>query len=174
MVNKLCQFLSTPKIQHWTACKCLLRYLKGTISLGLLFTPTVSDLALTIYTNADHASCKVTKKSTSGICVFLGSNLLVWSSRKQSIVACSVGEAEHRAMAQGITEVMWLKSLFTELGYSLSHVPVLWCDNLATKSIVENLVFHFYTKHIKIDVHFVQEKVENGDIEIRYVPTLYQ
>jgi len=174
VVNKLSQFLFASKIQHWTACKHLLQYLKGTIGLGLLFTPTVSNLALTVYMDLDHAGYKVTRKFTSGLCVFLGSNLLLWSSRKQSIVARSVGEANYQAMAQGVTEVMWLKSLFTELGYSLSHVPVLWCDNLATKSIAENSVFHSRTKHIEINVHFVREKVENAEIDIRYVPTLYQ
>ena len=68
---------------------------------------------------------------------------------------------------------MWLQPLFTELGYSLSQVPVLWCDNLAAKSIAKNPVFHSRTKHIEIDVHFVREKVENGEIDIRYVPTMY-
>ena len=51
---------------------------------------------------------------------------------------------------------------------------VLWCDNLVTKSMVKNPIFHSRTKHIEIDVHFVREKVENGDVDIRYVPTLHQ
>ena len=73
-----------------------------------------------------------------------------------------------------MTEVLWLKSLFSELGYPCAHTPILWCDNLAAKSIVENPVFHSHTKHIEIDVHFGQEKVENGKVQIRYVPTLHQ
>ena len=129
---------------------------------------------LTAFTDVDHAGCQLTRRSTSGVCVFLGSNLIAWGSRKQSIVAWSVGEAEYRAMAQVVTEILWLKSLFSKLGYSLSHTPILWCDNLAAKSIAENPVFHSRTKYIEIDVHFVREKVENGDIEIRYVPTLHQ
>ena len=86
VVNKLSEFLSTPKIQHWTAYKRLLRYLKGTIGLGLLFTSNVSDLALIVYTDADHVGCKVTRKSTSGICVFLGLDLLVWNSRNSLLL----------------------------------------------------------------------------------------
>lgn len=70
-VNKLSQFLVTPKQQHWQAWKILLRYLKATLGLGLLFTPS-SHLNIEVYTNADHAGCKITKKSTSGLCVYLG------------------------------------------------------------------------------------------------------
>ncbi|XP_052208544.1 uncharacterized mitochondrial protein AtMg00810-like [Diospyros lotus] len=174
MVNKLSQFLSSPKQQHWLACKRLLRYLKGTVGLGLLFTPSPDDLSLTVYTDVNHAGCKVTRKSTSGLCVFLGKNLLIWSSRKQSMVARSIGEAKYRAIAQGFTKILWLKSLFSELGYPCSKVPIIWSDNMATMSIAENLVFHSRTKDIKIDVYFVHEKVENSEVEIRYVPTLYQ
>ena len=58
-----------------------------------------------MYIDADHASCKVMRRSTSGLCVFLGNNLIVWGSWKQSVVARSVGEAEYRAIAQGVTKV---------------------------------------------------------------------
>jgi len=61
-----------------------------------------------------------------------------------------------------------------ELGYPCKTTPVLWCDNLATKSMIENPVFHSRTKHIEIDVHFVRQKIESGDVNVRYVPTLHQ
>jgi len=69
---------------------------------------------------------------------------------------------------------MWLKSLFVELGYPCTAIPIVWSDNLATKSMVENPIFHSRTKHVEIDVHFVREKVENGEVEVRYVPTADQ
>ena len=56
---------------------------------------------------------------------------------------------------------MWFNSLFSELGYPCMHPTVVWSDNLAAKSIAENLVFHSRTKHIEIDIHFMREKVEN-------------
>lgn len=90
------------------------------------------------------------------------------------MVARSVGEAEYRAVAQGVTEILWLQSLFSELGYKSGSKPIVWSDNLAAKSIPENPVFHSRTKHIEIDVHFVREKTENGEVEIQYVPTLHQ
>jgi len=69
---------------------------------------------------------------------------------------------------------LWLKSLFFDLGYSCVNTPVIWSDNLAAKSIVKKPAFHSHTKHIEIDVHFVREKVENGEVEIRYVLTSHQ
>lgn len=75
VVNKLSQFLASPKIQHWLACKRMPRYLKGTFRQGLVFTP--SDLSLIMFTDATHAGCKVIRGSTSDLCVFLGKTLLV-------------------------------------------------------------------------------------------------
>jgi len=95
------------------------------LDLGLFFAPTPLDLPLVVYTDADHASYKVNRRSTSGICVLLGQNLIVWSSRKQTVVARSVEEAEYRAIAQGVTEILWLQSLFLELGYSCGSTPIV-------------------------------------------------
>ena len=72
-----------------------------------------------------------------------------------------------------MTKILWLKSLLSELGYPCVQTPVLWCDNLAAKSMAENPIFHSRTKHIEIDVHFVREKIENRDVEVRYVLTLH-
>ncbi|KAL5782156.1 hypothetical protein ACOSP7_007185 [Xanthoceras sorbifolium] len=55
-VNKLSQYMATPTEDHWKACKRILRYLKGTISLGLMFTPAPS-MHIEVYSDADWASC---------------------------------------------------------------------------------------------------------------------
>ena len=135
----------------------MLRYLKGTLGLGLLFALVPIDLPLVVYTDADHVGCRVTRQLTSGVCVFLENNLIVWSSWKQLVVAQSVGEDKYRVIAQGVTEILWLKSLFAELGYQCVHTPIVWSDNMDAKSIAENLVFHSRTEHIEIDVHFARK-----------------
>lgn len=160
VVNKLSQLLSTPKLQHWPACKQLLRYPKGTIGLGFLFSSSPNDISLVVYTDADHAGCKVTRRFTSGFCVFLGKNLIVWGSKKLSVVARSIGEAKYQAIALGVTELLWMRSLFSKLGYPCTTTSIVLSDNLATKSIAKNPVFHSQTKHIEIDIHFVREKVK--------------
>ena len=104
----------------------------------------------------------------------MGGNLIKWSSKKQHVVARSSCEAEYRALSQAAAEVLWLSSLFAELGIRLPHCPILWCDNQGAGSLAQNPVFHARTKHIEIDVHFVREKIASGLLKVQYVPTEHQ
>ena len=74
-------------------------------------------------------------------------------------------------MSQAASEVLWLKSLFAELGFSIAGVPTIWCDNTSAASLAQNPVFHSRTKHIEIDVHFSREKVSSGLLSIQYIPS---
>ncbi|KAK6160711.1 hypothetical protein DH2020_004092 [Rehmannia glutinosa] len=75
IVNKLSKFLQAPTLNHWVACKRVLRCLKGSVSTGLKFTPS-SSTTLKGYADADWASCQDDRCSTSGYYIFLGPNLL--------------------------------------------------------------------------------------------------
>ena len=174
LVNKLSQFLQAPTDEHWKACKRVLQYLQGTISLGFHFKPT-DRLELEGYADVDWASSLNDKKSSSGYYTYLGGNLIVWSSKKQHVVSLSSYESEYKAIAQATTKIIWLKALLCELGISLYNTcPVIWCDNTKAGLMAANPVFHSRTKHIEIASHFVREKVDSKELEVRYVPTEYQ
>jgi hypothetical protein len=84
-VNKVCQFLHAPTSVHRTAIKCILRYLQGTLSHGLKIGKSYSML-VSAFSDADWAGCPDDRRSTGGFAVFLGSNLVSWSARKQATV----------------------------------------------------------------------------------------
>ncbi|CAJ2640143.1 unnamed protein product [Trifolium pratense] len=111
----------------------------------------------------------VDRRSTTGYCTFLGGNLVTWKSKKQSVVSRSSAEAEFRAMAQGICELLWLKSILEDLRIKSDEPMKLYCDNKSAISIAHNPVQHDRTKHIEVDRHFIKEKLDSGLICTPYV-----
>jgi hypothetical protein len=90
--------------------KHILHYLRGTLDYGLLLQCYASS-ELTVYTNVDWVGCLDTHRSTSEYAVFLGTNLISWSSKRQNIVSCSSAEVEYRGMDSGVAEACWLRHL---------------------------------------------------------------
>ena len=90
--------------------------------------------------------------------MFLGSNLVSWSSRKQNTVSRSSTESEYKAVANATAEMMWVQTLLRELGVNSPNAARLWCDNLGAKYLSSNPVFHARTKHIEVDFHLSENE----------------
>jgi Reverse transcriptase (RNA-dependent DNA polymerase) len=167
-VNKVSQFMHSPTLVHWGAVKRILRYLKGTIHHGITLQP-ISSFDLHAYSDADWAGSLDDRKSTSGFCIYLGSNIISWGSKKQATVARSSTESEFRCLATTCSELVWLQLLITELHIPLSSTPTLWCDNIGATFLAANPVIHARTKHVEIDFHFIRERVANKTLRISFI-----
>ncbi|CAL8083411.1 unnamed protein product [Prunus armeniaca] len=165
-VNQVCQFMHSPTTTHWTAVKRILRYVKATYNHGLLYKPGLSHL--TAFSDADYAGNPDTRHSTGGFCIYFGSNLVSWSSKKHKTVSRSSSEAEYRQLAYTAAELSWLKSLFRDLKLHLV-CPTIWCDNISSIALASNPVFHSRTKHLEVDYHYVREKVVRGQLMVNYI-----
>ncbi|GKD74092.1 ribonuclease H-like domain-containing protein, partial [Tanacetum coccineum] len=101
-----------------------------------------STAQLTAYTDADWAGCPVTRRSTSGYCVFLGDNLLSWSAKRQVNFSRSSAEAEYLGVANVVAETAWLQNFLLELHAPLTTATLVYCDNVSVVYLPTNPVQH--------------------------------
>jgi hypothetical protein len=148
-VNTLSQFLVEPRHVHLVAAKHVMRYLKGTIDCGLSYDGD-HNFTLSGYTDADWEGSVSDRKSTSGCCFSLGSTMISWQSRKQSIISLSTAEAEYIVACSASCEAIWLRKLLTGLFDLEMEATTILCDNQSCIKMTENPVFHDRSKHIEI------------------------
>jgi hypothetical protein len=165
--------MHTPRHLHLAAVRHIIRYLRGSSGRGLFF-PTGSSLRLVAYSDADWAGCPDTRRSVTGWCMFLGDSLISWKSKKQARVSKSSTESEYRAMSTACSEIVWLRWLLAELGFSQSDSTPLHADNTSAIQIAANPVYHERTKHIEVDCHSIREALDNRVISLPHVSTTLQ
>ncbi|XP_004294137.1 PREDICTED: uncharacterized mitochondrial protein AtMg00810-like [Fragaria vesca subsp. vesca] len=172
-VHVLSRFMHQPRKSHMEAALRVIRYLKGAPGQGLFFSST-SDLKLRAYCDSDWGDCPLTRRSTTGYCVFLGPSLISWKSKRQKTVSLSSAEAEYHVMTGACCELTWLRYLLRDLGL-IHHEPAsLSCDNKAALHIAANPVFHERRRHIEMDCHYIRDKIQDGSVVAKYVSSTHQ
>ncbi|GJT46526.1 gag-pol polyprotein [Tanacetum coccineum] len=144
----------------------------GTINMGLWYLKD-SGFELIAFSDADHAGCVDTRKSTSRGIQFLGDKLVSWMSKKQDCTAMSSAEAEYVALSVSCAQVIWMRIQLQDYGFIYNKIP-LYCDSQSAIAISSNPVQHSCTKHSHTRYHFIKEHVENGIIELYFVRTEFQ
>ena len=196
-VNIISRFMKTPGKKHWIAAKHIVRYLKGTKTLGLTFKKQVTTnnnsennndntcLNMIGYSDSDWGNNIDTRKSTTGFCISLDGNMIGWCSKGQATVALSTAEAEYMAISATIQEILWIQSLIKEIFNinsqnqgqgqgKLKNVTLstlLYCDNQSALAISKNDISHQRTKHIDIRHHFVRDCIAHHVLTIDYIPS---
>lgn len=172
-VNKVSQFLTNFKDILWQAVKRIFRYLVGTVDYEIMYGKSQTNFHLTGYTDADHAGCIDTRKSTSGFVFMMYGGLVTWSSQKQPVVPLSTTEAEYIALVHDTKDAMWLSRMLRELNFKCSCVPI-FVDNQSAIDLSSNPEHHKRTKHIDVRYHFVRDEVYRKIIDVHYIPTREQ
>ncbi|GKC52692.1 hypothetical protein Tco_1075437 [Tanacetum coccineum] len=106
------RFQEDPKTSHLEAVKRIFRYINGTTPLGLWY-PKGTGIETVVYADSDHAGDYVDRKSTSGICMFVGCCLTLWFSKKQTALAISTTEVEYVSARKACQQALWMKQALT-------------------------------------------------------------
>ena len=172
-MNKLAQFTQNPRPIHWTAVKRVFRYLKYTRTHKLTYggDDDILNADFNIFCDADWASDTTNRKSVSGYVITMAGGAVSWSSKKQTSVALSTAEAEYVAATHVAKQVLWQRSLFTELDFDIPTTSTIFTDNQAAISISHHPEFHSRTKHIDIAHHFLRDLITEGTLNTIYVNT---
>ncbi|GJW35036.1 retrovirus-related pol polyprotein from transposon TNT 1-94 [Tanacetum coccineum] len=130
------RFQEAPKTSHLEAVKRIFRYIKGTMHLGLWY-PKGTGIETVVYDDSDHAGDYVYRKSTSGICTFVGCCLTSWFSKKRTALAISTTEAEYVSVEKACQQALWMKQALIDYDVRLDDVPIM-CDNKGVIDLSKN------------------------------------
>nr|GFA54803.1 copia protein [Tanacetum cinerariifolium] len=163
------RFQEAPKTSHLEAVKRIFRYMKGTMHLGLWY-PKGTNIKTVVYAESNDAVDYVNRKSTNGICTFVGCYLTSWFSKKTAL-AISTTEAEHISAEKVCQQALWMKQALIDYDIRLDDVPIM-CNNKGAIDLSKNPMQHSQSKHIKIRHHFLCDNFEKGHISIEKVPSV--
>lgn len=169
-VSLVSRFMEKPYSNHWEAAERILRYVKGTIDYGIFYQANVA-VKLLGYYDSDLAGRIDDSKSTSSYVFNLGSGAILWSSKKQPIVALSTTEVEYIATCLAGCQLIWLQGILENLKQMQSGPTTLFCDNRSAISAIKDPVLHGRTKHVRVRYHFLRELVKEDEIYVEYCPT---
>jgi len=143
--------LENPSVAHWSLVKRIIRYLKSTADLELLYCKNGDFEA---YSDVDFVSDRETRKSTSGILCKNANAVIVWQSKRQQCISLSTTESEYVSAASAVKEIIWLKRLLSECGHCNKN-SCLYIDNMSAIRLIKNPEFHQRSKHTDVKFHFI-------------------
>jgi transposase InsO family protein len=159
------RFVSNPNRHHVQSVKRILRYLKGTINVGIRFKPSTS-YRLEGYADADYVNNLTDARSTSGF-VFISNGPLSWKSRRQHLTALSTTEAELIALSEAVKEASWLSSLLKEMKLICASYKIpVHEDNAGCLALVTGKRTPARTKHQAVRIGFVRDMIGLGVINV--------
>ena len=159
---------------HWNAAKDIVRYLRTSHLLPLVYHPKRKNSPLEIYVDAAYANDIDNRYSQTGIAIFYYDCLVGWASRRQKSVTLSSCEAEYVALTDAAKEAIHLRRIvaFIDKDFNPDVPTTIFEDNQGTIALAySDGKTQARTKHIDIRMHFVRDYVREGTIDIQWVAT---
>nr|GEW13976.1 retrotransposon protein, putative, Ty1-copia subclass [Tanacetum cinerariifolium] len=170
--NVSSRFQHNPGDLHWTNVKNILKYLKNTKDMFLVYRGDLKrELRVSCYTDAGYLTDADDLKSQTGYVFILNGGAVDWKSAKQSIFATSSAVAEYIATFDTSKEAVWVRKFIFRLGAVLTiEEPIsMYCDNTRAIAIANKSGITKGARHFRAKVHYLREVIEYGDIKLEKV-----
>ncbi|GKV08223.1 hypothetical protein SLEP1_g19888 [Rubroshorea leprosula] len=170
-VSVVSRYMANPGKGHWEVVKWVLRYLRGTTDVGLVYDRSANPSGNVVgFVDSNFAGNLDKSRSTTRYVFTLLGCAISWKATLQSTIALSTTKAEYMAITEAIKEALWLKGLVSDLGVEQNEMMV-FCDNQSAIHLTKNTMYHERTKHIQVRYHFVREVISNGDVLVEKIST---
>lgn len=169
-VSVVSRYMADPGKEHWQAVQWILKYLKGTVDVGLTFDKTQMSDSVVGFVDSDYAGDLDRRRSQTGYVFTLCGGAINWKATLQGVVALSTTEAEYMAITESVKEAIWLQGLVSDLGLK-QDATVVFCDSQSAIYLTRNSVYHERTKHIDIRYHFIRDIISEGIVCVEKVST---
>lgn len=166
-VGKVSRKLNDPTEDDWMAVKRIIRYLKGSPNLGLLYSFERNE-GLIAYCDSDFAGDASGKSTTGSVILFAGAPIH-WRSQRQTLVTLSSTEAEYVSICSTIKDIVWIRKIARELKIINDEPTPLFCDNQSAVKISVNEKSIHRTRHMKVQDAYAREQLEDGEISIAHI-----
>ncbi|GJZ44544.1 retrotransposon protein, putative, ty1-copia subclass [Tanacetum coccineum] len=172
--NMTSRFQQNPGEPHWTAVKNILKYLRNTKDMFLVYGGNPStELRVECYCDAGFETDRDDTKSQTGYVFVLNGGAVDWKSSKQSTTAMSATESEYIAASEAAMEAVWIRKFISGLGIvpTINEPLNMYCDNSAAVHYANEPGVQKGARHYQRRYHYVRECVELGEIRILKVHT---
>nr|GEY70680.1 hypothetical protein [Tanacetum cinerariifolium] len=172
--NITSQFQQNPSDFHWTTVKNILKYLKNTKDMFLVYEDDIKrELKVSCYTDAGNLTDADDLKSQTRYVLVLNGGVVDWKSTKQSIFVASSTEAEYIAAYDASKEAIWVGKFIFRLGViPIIEEPInMYCDNTGAISITNESRITKGARHLHAKVRYLRKVIEHGDIKLEKVHT---
>ncbi|KAK9048049.1 hypothetical protein SSX86_032988 [Deinandra increscens subsp. villosa] len=167
------RYQQNPGESHWIAVKNILKYLRRTKDMFLIYGGIKEELSVRCYTDACFQTDRDDSRSQTGYVFTLNGGAITWKSTKKSVVAQSTTESEYIAASEAAKEAAWMKKFIADLGVvpSIQRPIEIFCDNTGAIAQAKEPRSHHSTKHILRKFHYIREILERGDVIISKIHT---
>ena len=173
VVLKLIQFMNNSINEHWIILKRVLRYLKKTTNLNVLYDQSIDiKNSLEIWTNSNWTKNVNDSRFIHEYLVFLKDELVLWKLSKQQLINLFSIEIEYVKQTTIVIHIIWIRELLTKLKIKNIHLEnnltIIYADNQRAIKLTINFVFQKRSKHIAVKYHYTRDLINQKIIDLIY------